>query len=53
MGHSIEAYLGKRSTEELEAILEYCLNNHKKYGYVAAIVMKMLKKSRMESDAKK
>ena len=44
MDHSIREYLNKRTTEELEAILAYCLKeeNYKNYEYAIIEILGIL-----------
>ncbi len=42
MDNSVSGYFQKRTTEELCAILNYCLNNFKSYEYVILDILKTL-----------
>ena len=49
--HSLYAYLRRRSTEELEAVLNYCIqgNRDKIYGEAVPVIMEILSE-RMEAE---
>ena len=45
MDHSIEGYLKRRTTQELDGMLNFCVmgDNWKKYGYVVPMILNILR----------
>ena len=51
MDHSVQGYLSRRTTEELELMLQYCLQaeNSKYYANIALMVRRILKQRRISA----
>jgi hypothetical protein len=51
MDHSMQGYLSRRTTEELEIILQHCLQeeNSEHYAHIAFMIRKILKQRKHPS----
>lgn len=52
--HSLQGYLSRRTTEELQSILRYCLQeeNHENYKYVVLEILDMIQEREAQEPGK-